>query len=265
MAKKDKEKKKERETAKKEVRQSAAKAAAEGLSEHILSGNALREKKKTSAAAPDPTFGTGTVRVKASKDGTKAELDMPKKAVSSWVKSDAAKRMSSSAETFEKERQRQRAQTDQNKRQRQRVSSAAASAAKEDADSLLKTSFKDRMKGTQARRVPDPTFGTDMFSDKISGKGIKNYVRGTEEREQRRRIANSWENEKKNLEAMKSGKLPDTEIKIPGVKTMLPRYMGERVGKEAFDIIDTNMRPMTKGARCARFWKQRGRTNTERR
>lgn len=238
MAKKDKEKKKERETAKKEVRQSAAKAAAEGLSEHILSGNALREKKKTSAAAPDPTFGTGTVRVKASKDGTKAELDMPKKAVSSWVKSDAAKRMSSSAETFEKERQRQRAQTDQNKRLRQRVSSAAASAAKEDADSLLKTSFKDRMKGTQARRVPDPTFGTDMFSDKISGKGIKNYVRGTEEREQRRKIANSWENEKKNLEAMKSGKLPDTEIKIPGVKTMLPRYMGERVGKEAFDIID---------------------------
>lgn len=238
MAKKDKEKKKERETAKKEVRQSAAKAAAEGLSEHILSGNALREKKKTSAAAPDPTFGTGTVRVKASKDGTKAELDMPKKAVSSWVKSDAAKRMSSSAETFEKERQRQRAQTDQNKRLRQRVSSAAASAAKEDADSLLKTSFKDRMKGTQARRVPDPTFGTDMFSDKISGKGIKNYVRGTEEREQRRKIANSWENEKKNLEAMKSGKLPDTEIKIPGVKSMLPRYMGERVGKEAFDIID---------------------------
>lgn len=238
MAKKDKEKKKERETAKKEVRQSAAKAAAEGLSEHILSGNALREKKKTSAAAPDPTFGTGTVRVKASKDGTKAELDMPKKAVSSWVKSDAAKRMSSSAETFEKERQRQRAQTDQNKRLRQRVSSAAASAAKEDADSLLKTSFKDRMKGTQARRVPDPTFGTDMFSDKISGKGIKNYVRGTEEREQRRKIANSWENEKKNLEAMKSGKLPDTEIKIPGVKTMLPRYTGERVGKEAFDIID---------------------------
>lgn len=238
MAKKDKEKKKERETAKKEVRQSAAKAAAEGLSEHILSGNALREKKKTSAAAPDPTFGTGTVRVKASKDGTKAELDMPKKAVSSWVKSDAAKRMSSSAETFEKERQRQRAQTDQNKRLRQRVSSAAASAAKEDADRLLKTSFKDRMKGTQARRVPDPTFGTDMFSDKISGKGIKNYVRGTEEREQRRKIANSWENEKKNLEAMKSGKLPDTEIKIPGVKTMLPRYMGERVGKEAFDIID---------------------------
>lgn len=238
MAKKDKEKKKERETAKKEVRQSAAKAAAEGLSEHILSGNALREKKKTSAAAPDPTFGTGTVRVKASKDGTKAELDMPKKAVSSWVKSDAAKRMSSSAETFEKERQRQRAQTDQNKRLRQRVSSAAASAAKEDADSLLKTSFKDRMKGTQARRAPDPTFGTDMFSDKISGKGIKNYVRGTEEREQRRKIANSWENEKKNLEAMKSGKLPDTEIKIPGVKTMLPRYMGERVGKEAFGIID---------------------------
>lgn len=243
MAKKDKEKKKERETAKKEVRQSAAKAAAakaaaEGLSEHILSGNALREKKKISAAAPDPTFGTGTVRVKASKDGTKAELDMPKKAVSSWVKSDTAKRMSSSAETFEKERQRQRAQTDQNKRLRQRVSSAAASAAKEDADSLLKTSFKDRMKGTQARRVPDPTFGTDMFSDKISGKGIKNYVRGTEEREQRRKIANSWENEKKNLEAMKSGKLPDTEIKIPGVKTMLPRYMGERVGKEAFDIID---------------------------
>lgn len=238
MAKKDKEKKKERETAKKEVRQSAAKAAAEGLSEHILSGNALREKKKTSAAAPDPTFGTGTVRVKASKDGTKAELDMPKKAVSSWVKSDAAKRMSSSAETFEKERQRQRAQTDQNKRLRQRVSSAAASAAKEDADSLLKTSFKDRIKGTQARRVPDPTFGTDMFSDKISGKGIKNYVRGTEEREQRRKIANSWENEKKNLEAMKGGKLPDTEIKIPGVKTMLPRYMGERVGKEAFDIID---------------------------
>lgn len=222
----------------KKVRKTAAKAAAEGLSEHILSGNALREKKKTNAAAPDPTFGTGTVRVKASKDGTKAELDMPKKAVSSWVKSDAAKRMSSSAETFEKERQRQRAQTDQNKRLRQRVSSAAASAAKEDADSLLKTSFKDRMKGTQARRAPDPTFGTDMFSDKISGKGIKNYVRGTEEREQRRKIANSWENEKKNLEAMKSGKLPDTEIKIPGVKTMLPRYMGERVGKEAFDIID---------------------------
>ena len=238
MAKKDKEKKKERETAKKEVRQSAAKAAAEGLSEHILSGNALREKKKTSAAAPDPTFGTGTVRVKASKDGTKAELDMPKKAVSSWVKSDAAKRMSSSAETFEKERQRQRAQTDQNKRLRQRVSSAAASAAKEDADGLLKTSFKDRMKGTQARRVPDPTFGTNMLSDKISGKGIKNYVRGTEEREQRRKIANAWENEKKNLEVIKSGKLPDTEIKIPGVKTMLPRYMGERVGKEAFDIID---------------------------
>lgn len=238
MAKKDKEKKKERETAKKEVRQSAAKAAAAGLSEHILSGNALREKKKISAAAPDPTFGTGTVRVKASKDGTKAELDMPKKAVSSWVKSDAAKRMSSSAETFEKERQRQRVQTDQNKRLRQRLSSAAASAAKEDADSLLKTSFKDRMKGTQVRRVPDPTFGTNMLSDKISGKGIKNYVRGTEEREQRRKIANAWENEKKNLEVIKSGKLPDTEIKIPGVKTMLPRYMGERVGKEAFDIID---------------------------
>ena len=238
MAKKDKEKKKERETAKKEVRQSAAKAAAEGLSEHILSGNALREKKKTSAAAPDPTFGTGVMRVRASGDGTKAEIGISKKAEKTWAKSEMTKRMSSSAETFEKERQRQRAQTDQNKRLRQRVSSAAASAAKEDADSLLKTSFKDRMKGTQARRVPDPTFGTDMFSDKISGKGIKNYVRGTEEREQRRKIANSWENEKKNLEAMKSGKLPDTEIKIPGVKTMLPRYIGERVGKEAFDIID---------------------------
>ena len=238
MAKKDKEKKKERETAKKEVRQSAAKAAAEGLSEHILSGNALREKKKISAAAPDPTFGTGVMRVRASGDGTKAEIGISKKAEKTWAKSEMTKRMSSSAETFEKERQRQRAQTDQNKRLRQRVSSAAASAAKEDADSLLKTSFKDRMKGTQARRVPDPTFGTDMFSDKISGKGIKNYVRGTEEREQRRKITNSWENEKKNLEAMKSGKLPDTEIKIPGVKTMLPRYMGERVGKEAFDIID---------------------------
>lgn len=233
MAKKKKEK-----TEKEKRMATAAAAASEGLSEHILSGKAPVEKKKIKSSAPDPTFGTGVMRVRASGDGTKAEIGISKKAEKTWAKSEMTKRMSSSAETFEKERQRQRAQTDQNERLRQRVSSAAASAAKEDADSLLKTSFKDRMRGTQARRVPDPTFGTDMFSDKISGKGIKNYVRGTEEREQRRKIANSWENEKKNLEAMKSGKLPDTEIKIPGVKTMLPRYAGERVGKEAFDIID---------------------------
>ena len=233
MAKKKKEK-----TEKEKRMATAAAAASEGLSEHILSGKAPVEKKKIKSSAPNPTFGTGVMRVRASGDGTKAEIGISKKAEKTWAKSEMTKRMSSSAETFEKERQRQRAQTDQNERLRQRVSSAAASAAKEDADSLLKTSFKDRMRGTQTRRVPDPTFGTDMFSDKISGKGIKNYVRGTEEREQRRKIANSWENEKKNLEAMKSGKLPDTEIKIPGVKTMLPRYAGERVGKEAFDIID---------------------------
>ncbi|GEM_PF-4474164 len=158
----------------KKVRKTAAKAAAEGLSEHILSGNALREKKKTNAAAPDPTFGTGTVRVKASKDGTKAELDMPKKAVSSWVKSDAAKRggQKLASEPMSAEE----------KKLRQRLSSAAASAAREDADRLLTKSFRDRMNKT-AKAVPDPTFGTNMFSDKISDTGVKNYVQGEAERE----------------------------------------------------------------------------------
>ena len=132
MAKKKKEK-----TEKEKRMATAAAAASEGLSEHILSGKAPVEKKKIKSSAPNPTFGTGVMRVRASGDGTKAEIGISKKAEKTWAKSEMTKRMSSSAETFEKERQRQRAQTDQNERLRQRVSSAAASAAKEDADSLL--------------------------------------------------------------------------------------------------------------------------------
>ena len=204
----------------KKVRKTAAKAAAEGLSEHILSGKALREKKKTSAAAPDPTFGTGTVRVKASKDGTKAELDMPKKAVSSWVKKDMAQHGVSAEEKL-----------------RQRLSSAAASAAREDADRLLTKSFRDRMNKT-AKALPDPTFGTNMFSDKISGKGMKNYVQGAEGRARQRKIANAWENEKNSLKRINGGTIPQTEIGMTGGKNSLPLYFGRRIGKEAFDIID---------------------------
>ena len=98
MAKKKKKDETEKNTAnktltgvQKQVKKAALSAAKEGAPDWIKQKEKL-SGKSTEKKAPDPTFGTNSVKVKATADGTDIKLDMPEKAVKNWVKSNVSQR-----------------------------------------------------------------------------------------------------------------------------------------------------------------------------